>query len=91
MKNTKDTSSLASVLNNQEIDEIYFNGFQVAIGNGDVLVVLSKNGSAKYKLNMSFTMAKTLSEKLGLLIAEFERITENTIITTDEIDRKTKS
>lgn len=75
-------------INNTELEEIYFNGFQITMGNGDLMIFLNRNGKVVKKVNLSYTMAKTLSEKLGLLIANIEQKTENNIMTTDDINKK---
>lgn len=60
-------------IDNSELEEIYFNGFQITMGNGDLMILLNRNGKVVKKVNLSYTMAKTLSEKLGLLIANIEQ------------------
>ena len=80
--------TLVAAVNDDAVKDIYFNGFQAATGNGDILLILNRNNKAAYKVNLSFTMAKTLSEKLGFIIAEIERQAESRIMTTDDINEK---
>ena len=55
-----------------DIPQIYFNGFATALGSGDVVIVLERNGKPVATLNASFTEAKTLVQKIGELIASLE-------------------
>ncbi len=64
---------------------IYFNGFVNAIGIGDVTIVLERNGKAVAVLNTSYTVAKTLAEKLGGLIKNLEEASGKEIMTTDNV------
>jgi hypothetical protein len=73
-------------INNPEIPNLYANGFITATGNGDALVVLQQNGKSIATLNLSYTMAKTLTLKLGHLVKDLENKTGNTIMTTSDID-----
>lgn len=68
-----------------DIPHIYFNGFAVAIGAGDLTMVLERNNVPVATLNLSFTEAKTLAQKLGGLVALLEEKSGNTIMTTDDI------
>jgi len=79
---------IKAALNNKEIPNINFNGFVNQIGPGDILIILERNQQPVAVINTSFTVAKTLAQKLGGLIANLEDATGNTIMTTDDIDRK---
>lgn len=67
------------------ITKIYFNGFSCAIGLGDVLISLTLNGQTVTVLNASYTVAKTLVQKLGGVINHLEEESGNTIMTTDQV------
>ena len=73
-------------INNPEIPKLYTNGFITATGNGDALIVLQQNGNPIATLNLSYTMAKTLTLRLGHLVKDLENKTGNTIMTTTDID-----
>lgn len=75
---TKDTS----------LEKIYFNGFIVGIGTGDIMITLEKNGLPITVLNVSYTVAKSLAEKMTEIIQNLEKKTGNTIMTTDDIHSK---
>ena len=62
-----------------DIPHIYFNGFINAVGSSDVTVLLQNNGNFNATLNMSFTMAKSLSRKLKLIIDDLEKNSGNPI------------
>ena len=69
----------------KDIPHLYCNGFTNTLGVGDVLLVLQSGNEAVATVNMSYTLAKTLSEKLGNLIKFLEAKTGNNIMTTDDI------
>ncbi|MCK7581735.1 MAG: hypothetical protein MZV65_43025 [Chromatiales bacterium] len=62
-----------------------FNGFAVAIGNGDVVISLQLNGKPSMLLNSSYTVAKTLGESLLSVISDLEEKTGSKIMTTHVI------
>jgi hypothetical protein len=70
-----------------DVPHIYSNGFNIVLGAGDVNIVLSKMGQNVATISLSFTVAKTLAEKLGGSIKTLEKVTDNTIMTTDDIEK----
>lgn len=70
---------------NQNIPEIYFNGFASNIGAGDIFIVLERNQSPVARLNISYSVAKTLALKLNGLIQTLENTTSHNIMTVDDI------
>lgn len=79
---------LKKIINAEEIPKIYVNGFATFRGNSDIGIAFQCNGKTNLVINMSFTLAKTLAEKLGEMIDDFEEITETKIMTTDVVDVK---
>ena len=77
---------IESAIENQEIPKLYVNDLAIALGHGDIFIVLQHNSNPVATLNLSYTMAKTFSVKLGQVIKELENLTDNTIMTTDDID-----
>lgn len=71
-----------------DIPHLYFNGFSLTLGAGDVVMVLLRQGRQVGVLNMSYTMAKTLAEKMGHLVELLEKRTGQKIMTTDFIAEK---
>ena len=78
---------IKDALENKEIPTIYFNGFVTSVSMGDVMVILNRANKPVAILNMSYTLAKTLAEKLGGGITSIEQKSGNTIMTTDDIQR----
>ena len=76
---------LAQALQVPGIPRIYFNGFAMAVGTGDTILVLKNCEEPVAILNASYTVAKTLVEKLGAGISTLEEVSGNTIMTTDEV------
>ena len=72
------------------IPHIYSNGFSIILGTGDVIILLKEVGINVATLNLSYTVAKTLSEKLGGVIKILENKTGNTIMTTEDIEKSIK-
>jgi len=71
----------------EAVPKIYFNGFINSLGSGDVTLVLTRNGQPVAVADASYTVAKTLAQKLNTLIHDLERDTGNTIMTTDEVNK----
>jgi hypothetical protein len=74
----------------QEVDSVpvvYFNGFASLMSAGDVTVVLERNNRPAGVLNMSFTVAKSLSVSLGGLVSALEAAAERDMLTTFDIEK----
>ena len=78
---------LNEALKDPEVQRIYANGFVNALGVGDVMILLQNSKKPIAVLSLSYTVAKTLSIKLGALISQLENSTGNTIMTTDDIEK----
>ncbi len=74
-------------LESDSIPKIYCNGFTNAVGNSDVMVVLQQNGKPAGVVNMSFTIAKTLSQSLKEIIDSIEEKSNQSIMTTHEVEK----
>jgi hypothetical protein len=72
------------------VPQLYFNGVVNSMSNGDVMTVLERNGAPIAILNMSFTMAKSISVALGQLVATLEQMSGREIMTTLDIQRFAK-
>jgi hypothetical protein len=72
-----------------EVPKIYTNGFGVGLSNADIIIVFQRFGPNPVAVvNLSYTLAKTLAQRLGTLVAEFENaIGGQEILTTDRIDK----
>lgn len=71
-----------------EVPKYYVNGFASFQGNSDMGIVFQCNGKPNLVINMSFTLAKTLSEKINNMISDFEEKTGINILTTSDVDKK---
>jgi len=72
----------------EEVIKIYANGFANFFTNSDIGVIFSRNNKPIALLNISLTLAKTLVEKLGQMILDFEKNTDIKILTTADIEEK---
>jgi hypothetical protein len=80
---------IKAAFESSQIPKTYANGFMIFVGQADVGVIFQNNGADTVVLNMSFTLAKTLVEKLGITMNDFEQKTGTTIMTTDTVRQKT--
>ncbi len=62
----------------------YINGFQIGLSNADLSVVGLLDNQPILKINMSYTIAKTLAVKLSEMMAKLEKATGRDIMTTDD-------
>ncbi len=67
------------------IQQIYFNGFEVALSLSDVNIMLKTNGVTHSQLFLSFNTAKTLMKVLDQHIRVLEEKTKQEIMTMDKI------
>jgi hypothetical protein len=72
---------------NSDVPVFYVNGFVNSMTSGDVLTLLERNGKPVAILNMSFTVAKTLSVSLGNTIAQLEERAGQSMLTTQEVGK----
>lgn len=80
------SNEIQKAVENPELPRLYFNGFSTTLSTGDVLIVLKQNDRPVAILNASYTVTKTLAQKLSGVIAKLEDITSNSIMTTDDIE-----
>ncbi len=75
-----------AVLLDASVPKIYANGFSLGLTNADTQMVLMLFGRPIAVLSFSYTLAKTLSQKLATLVTEWEKKTGHPLQTTDTID-----
>ena len=68
-----------------DVPRIYFNGFVNGFSSGDIMCVLERNGQPVGIMNMSYTVAKTLSASLAQLVGTLEETSNQPIMTTHEV------
>jgi hypothetical protein len=64
---------------------LYFNGFAIAVGMGDIPITLMRNGAPIMTLNCSYTVAKTLANALAEGITRLEKAADHEIMTVQQI------
>ena len=69
---------------------LYFNGFSVAQSNADVSLSMMLDNVDKLSLKASYTTIKTLAFALMATIETFEKITNQKILTTEELNEAMK-
>ena len=69
-----------------DCEQMYANGFEIGFSLSDVNVLFSIIGHRHCRLHMSFTTAKTLAIALSEALKNFEKTTEQTIMTMGEVD-----
>lgn len=79
--------ALEAALADPAMTRLYANGFTLGITNADAYLVLQLMGKPVATVSMSYTLAKTLSERLGKLVADWEAKTGQKLATTDIIDQ----
>ena len=89
-KGTDLNDIINAALDNPAVPNLYTNGFVTATGHGDLLLVFQQNGRSVATLNLSFTVAKTLTLKLGSAIRDLEKATGNAIMLTEDVERAIK-
>jgi hypothetical protein len=72
-----------------EEKSLYFNGFGIAVGSGDIVLTLMRNGVPTLTLNASFTVAKTFGESMVDCIRKLEEVTSHKIMTVQEVTTST--
>jgi len=83
-------SEISEALHSDTVPKVYANGFAILLGNSDVNIVWQQHGKPVGVSQMSFTLAKTLVQKLGGVILKLEEATEHNFLTTEEIDKTKK-
>ena len=84
-------SAVDQAIQRPDVPKIYANGFSVALSNADMMVVFQRYGDNPVAVvNLSYTLAKTLAQRLGQAVQEFESKIDQTILTTDRIDQAFK-
>jgi hypothetical protein len=66
--------------------KVYFNGFQTALTNSDVLITAECNNEPVAILNLSFTTAKTLAKALHDTILMLEEKSGRDMLTTHDFE-----
>lgn len=84
------SSQFQIAMEDEDIPKIYANGFLSGISQGDITIMFQLNGKPVSILNLSYTVAKTLSAKLGGMIEIIESQMGNTIMVMDDLKLATE-
>jgi len=68
-----------------DLQEVYVNGFQIAVGNADMIINLQRNGKFFERINLSFTVAKSLAQALTEVVQQVEVKSGMDIKTTGDL------
>lgn len=68
-----------------QVATLYGNGFQLALSNADVSLIVQLDNVPQLRVAMSYTTAKTLQLKMGELVAKLEEATSHSIMTSDDV------
>ncbi len=79
--------SMQEAFDDQDVAKVYANSFECALGTGDVALLLKNAEKTVGVVNMSYTVAKTLSIRLRELIGFLESKSGKTIMTTVEVEK----
>ncbi len=80
-------AKLAKALSDRDIPKVYANNFDLALGTGDIAVILKNGQETVAVMNLSYTVAKTLSVKIQELIRVLEERLGHAVMTSDEINK----
>lgn len=78
-----------SAVGDKDVPKLYASGFGVGLSNSDIFIVFQRFSDTPVAIvNLSYTLAKTLAQRLGVLVSEFEQAIGGgqEILTTDRID-----
>ena len=84
--------AIERAVTSDDVQKLYANGFALGMGNSDVMIVFNRFGGKPVAIvNLSYTLAKTLAQRMGTLVAEFEQTIGQDILTTDRVDEAVKA
>ncbi len=86
-KNAQLNQLINLALESDTVPKIYCNGFTNAVGNSDIMIVMQQNGKPSAIVNVSFSVAKTLSQSLKEIIDTLEKNSKQKIMTTHEVEK----
>lgn len=91
---TKETQSGIAQSRPVNISEVpaennfYINGFSIKMSIADCLIILLRNDQAVGAINLSHTVAKTLSNQLWQLVEKFEKKSGQNVYKLEELIEK---
>lgn len=82
-----DEGSFTPMSDLAQVPHVYANGFQIGVSNADINIVLKLDGQPLQVLHVSYTLAKTLQQKVGDVVSRFEKAVNRSMLVTDEVNK----
>lgn len=82
---TDENTQILNTLSNEQVPELYANGYNISSSASDIVLVLLRNGRTVQTINISFTLAKTLAIGLNDVVQHIEKKANMDIKTTHDI------
>lgn len=82
------TQSFRDAVKNPDCPNAYTNGFTIVVSDGDASILFQRNGEPEIIMSMSYTITKTLGQKLIAVIADLEESTGQKIMTVDDVKKR---
>lgn len=81
-----------AALDDPTVPKLYANGFTVGFNNADAFVMFTRFDAEHpvALVNLSYTLAKTLAQRLTRLVSDLESRVGQEILTTDRVDEKAR-
>src|SRR5438046_2511632 len=76
---------LAQSLLREHVPIQYFNGFAIGVGNADFSLSIRLENRDVMVLKCSYTVAKTLAQKVSEVVGKFEKVTDHNLMTTEQV------
>lgn len=78
-------AQLQGAIHNPTVPKLYINGFVNSLSTGDVVIVGKCNEEPVVVINLSYTIAKSLAEKLSGVVSMLEQKTGRDMLTADVV------
>ena len=82
---------IAGLMEKEEIPMYYINSAAVGLSLSDITIVGMIDGKPTCRINLSFTMAKTIAQTLTEVVGNVESLMKQRIFTIDDMSEATAS
>lgn len=79
-------SAVHEAIGSPDVPKMYANGFTIGLSNADSHVLFQLDGRPVVIMHMSYSLVKTLHQKLARMVSEFETKANRDILTTENVD-----
>ena len=83
---TTSPDAVREAVSSPDVPKSYANGFAIGMSNADAHILFQLNGKPVVMMNMSYTLTKTLHQKLENMIKQFETGAKRPMLTTTQVD-----